>query len=112
MTGSARAIVSAKIRCPILVLSSRPTTLLFSSQIFVNGFDEGVGGTGLSAELCLIGPGRMCLFDLIESHPLLDHGRDHVADDHHHIAIIHNIQLLAEPSVAGNHVGSNSLVNE
>src|SRR5438874_9345452 len=112
MTPSARAVASAKIRYPILLLSSDRTALFFSGQAFVNGFDEGAGGTGFGAELRLIGPGRMGVFDLIESHPLLDHGRDHIADDHHHIAIIHNVQLLAEAPVTGDHIGTNSLVNE
>src|ERR1700685_4263176 len=80
-----------------------------SGEALVNGLDKGAGDPRLRAVLGLIGFGRSRLFYLSARLALLDQIRDHVADDHHHVAVIHHVQLLAHPPMAWNHVCSDSL---
>src|ERR1700676_4181703 len=116
ISGSAIATVSPPkifaIRYLMLILSSGGTALFPGGQALVNGIDERAGGTLFRAVLRLIGLGRMRGFNLVERLSLLDHVRDRIPHDHHHIAVIHHVQLLARPPVTGNHIGSDSLVNK
>ena len=42
--------------------------------------------------------------------PFLDHVQDAVADDHHHVAELHHVGLIADPAMARDHVGAAFLV--
>ena len=42
--------------------------------------------------------------------PLRDHGRDPVADDRDHVAVVGDVRLVAEPAVARDHHGASFLV--
>src|SRR5579872_5214980 len=97
-SGSATAIASGKsvfeIRCRMLV-SPVCKALLLGGQTSVNRLDKGASGSLLRSVLGLVGLGRMRCLDLIECLSLLDQVRNHIADDDHHIAVIHHVQLQA-----------------
>src|ERR1700720_2000705 len=86
--------------------------LLLGGQTSVNSLDKRAGGALLRAVLGLVGFGRMRCLDLIERLSLLDQIRSHIADDLPHIAVIPLVQLHAEPSVTGNHVGPDTVIDE
>src|SRR5271165_7153036 len=96
-------------------LLSRCTELwLFCGQTLVDGADKRIRGpwTRSRTILRLIRFRRRRFFDLIERLSLLDHIRDHVAHGHHHVAVIHNFHLLAEPPVTWYHVSPDPLVDK
>src|SRR5579862_7041230 len=50
--------------------------------------------------------------DLLEVLSLLDEVLDDIFDDDHHVAVVHNIHLLAEPPVTRDHVRSDTLIDK
>src|ERR1700683_4406788 len=85
--------------------------LFFCGQALVNGLDKRIRDSRLPAVPCLVRQRWMGTLDLIERFPLLDHRRNHVAHQHHHVAIVHHLHLFREASVTRNHISPYILVD-
>src|SRR5580658_4070812 len=70
----------------------------------VNGFDEIVRGpgAGVGSVAVHVSPGRRGCLYLLQREPLFHQVADAVPDDGHHVAVIHHVELIAEPAVARN----------
>src|ERR1019366_5408630 len=77
-------------------------TLLLLPKLVIDNFDEVIAALSFGGVESVIFEGRVHGYHLLERHIFFHHVPDAVADDGHHVAVVHYVGLIADTSMAGN----------